>query len=146
MALGKQKKTTEESEAKDIPKLTVSHFKDITKLYKHYGGRNRLLAYWMAVKLDDSRENIVAVYDYREMSDRAMAQYEAFEPLKGIRYMGTGYLTYTPFNWCNEWLAKWEWWCDKNREDPDVKSIMATPEKMESFRKAMKNIGKVATH
>lgn len=144
--LRKTKKTSEESEEKDIPQLTVAHFREITKLYKHYGGRNKLLAYWMAVKLDDTRESIVAIYDYREIGDRALAQYEAFEPLKGIRYMGTGYLTYMPYNWCSEWLSQWEWWCGKNKDDPEVKSLMATPEKMESFRKAMKTMGKIATH
>lgn len=136
MAKRDYKKEKSEEDASG-PKLTVAHFKEITELLKKYGGRNRVLAYWHAVTLDENG-NIKAVLDHSEHSERDAARFEALEPLKGIKYVGNGYLQYIPYNWCTEWLSKWEWWASENKNLPELKGLIASPDKIKNFRNNFK--------
>lgn len=125
-----KKKETDGVEA-TYPKLNLKQLQEISELYVRYGSINRILREWGAVKLD-TEGNIVAICDYTEhynQSEYNKEQYENLEPLKGVKYLGQGYVTMTPYNWCSEWLATWAQWITKEAERGDIQALSFSPNK-----------------
>lgn len=102
----RKKKDEEEEIVDNTPKLTIAHLEEITMLYKRYQNLNLILKHWGAVVLNKNNE-ITAVKTYFEQSEFSYSKYEKFEPLKGIFYVGHGTLCFIPYNWCSDWLTKW---------------------------------------
>jgi len=127
------KREEQKEKGPDMPKLTQAHFLEITELIKKYGGVNKVMQYWHAVMLDE-QGNVVAILDHSEHDEYTMAKFEALEPLKGIKYIGAGFLNYVPYTWCTEWIRQWEWWVGENKHLAVVKPLLATPERIKSFR------------
>lgn len=124
--MGRFKKTkTEEGEESVYPKLTKSQYQEISDLYVRFGKINLILKHWNAVKLDEDGK-VVAVCDHTDWynkSDQNKKEYEEFEPLKGIRYMGQGFYTFMPFNLCNDWISKWAVWVVGQAEKGDIQAL-----------------------
>lgn len=100
MAFNKTKK--EEKVENDIPKLSYSQLDEITSLVKTYGNTIRVMASWGAVKIDE-KDKITAICDYSEQGEFVKRKYDNYEPLRGIKFT-----TNIPYNWCSEWIRKWE--------------------------------------
>lgn len=131
--LGKKKNKTEEKEEAQIPKLTRAHYLEICELLKRYGGREGLLMYWGAIKINDQGHRTICNYEGQDLY--AQAKYEKFEPLKGIFYCGQGFYTDMPYNWCVEWLRQWEWWAEENRDLPEVAPFFSKRKSLAELRK-----------
>ena len=124
------KKKEEEGGEPQYPVLKASHLKEITELYIKFGkDKNRVMQYWQAVALDaDGNVSHIPEYtSWYNKSDHNKEQYQKFEPLKGIHYMGDGFVTLVPYNWCKEWMATWEAWLvgEAGRGDIQALSLMA---------------------
>lgn len=123
--MGRFTKPKKEEGEIDYPKLNKAQLQEITELYIRFGSINRILKHWSAVNLD-SEGNIVAVCDFTDYyakNDENKKKYENFEPLKGIRYMGLGYVTYMPYNWATEWISTWSAWLAKEADRGDVQAL-----------------------
>lgn len=118
----KKNKKEEDEVVSDVPKLSLDHFYEISELVKTYGGTNKVLEYWGAVVLD-SNKKVTAIKTYFEMSQVSLGKYQNFEPLKGIRYMGMGTVTYVPYNWCSEWIDLWAKWVREGALRGDINAM-----------------------
>lgn len=118
-------RTKSKKEEPEYPKLTSAQLREVTELIIKYGSVNKVLKYWQAVKLDENG-NVVGVTDHTEWynaNDYNKAKYENFEPLKGIKYIGNGFLTFIPFHWCNEWMATWSVWIVNEANRGDMQAL-----------------------
>lgn len=138
--MAKRDEKKEESAAQ-VPKLTVAHYREITDLVRKYGSTIKVLQYWLAVTINEDG-SIKAVLDFSEHTGLTMQKYEDFSPLKGIKYVGQGYVTYTPFNWCSDWLSQWEWWITKPENRHEGKGLLADPAKLKSLREKINTYAK----
>lgn len=135
--LRKNKKTEEEKELNDIPKLTVAHYEEITKLVTRLGGVHQVLAYWGAVSLDEKGFiSGIKYYPSEKQNEFTTSKYEKFEPLKGIFYTGRGFFTAIPYNWCTEWIRQWEWYVSQNRHREDIKPLFVKNKSLSEIRKS----------
>lgn len=123
--LRKSKKNEDGEKWKDVPPLNADHYREINNLYKLYGkDMSKLMTYWKAAKFDHDGA-IVSILDWSDAPEHELEAYGNFEPLKGIRYMGLGFLTYVPYNWCQEWIRQWEWWLEKKASDSEREGIIS---------------------
>lgn len=123
--MGRFTKTKKEEGEFDYPKLNNAQLKEITELYIRFKSINRILRHWSAVNLD-TEGNIVAVCDFTDYyakNDENKKKYEDFQPIKGIKYMGLGYVTYMPYQWASEWLATWSVWITKEADRGDLQAL-----------------------
>lgn len=118
------KKTKEEGEP-SYPKLNAKQLQEVSELFVKYGNVNRILRHWNAVNLDDKGEitGICDFTDYYAKSDENKKKYENFEPVKGIRYMGLGFVTFQPYAWCSEWISTWREWVKREAERGDLQAL-----------------------
>lgn len=123
--MGRFTKTKKEEGEFDYPKLNKVQLNQITELYIRLGSINRVLKHWNAVNLDeDGRISGVCDFsDYYARNDQNKKKYEDFQPLVGIKYMGLGYVTYIPFQWCNEWISSWGEWIRKEAGRGDIQAL-----------------------
>jgi hypothetical protein len=122
----------EDKEENLAPKLNAMQLADISRQYLTYGkgNINKLLVLWKAARLDD-RGRVEAILDHSEWYSRNEVnknEYERFEPIKGIRYMGQGSYTFMPYSWCTEWLSKWSLWVGERAKEgnEEAKRIVGT--------------------
>lgn len=123
--MGRFTKAKKEEGEVEYPKLNKSQLQEITELYIRFGSVNRILKHWNAVNLD-SEGNITGVCDFTDYyakSDENKKKYEDFQPLKGIKYMGLGYVTYMPYQWASEWISTWSAWLAKEADRGDVQAL-----------------------
>lgn len=123
--MGRFKKEKKEEGEPEYPKLNARQLVEITELYIRFKTINRILKHWNAVNLDEDG-NITAVCDFTEYynrNDENKKKYEAFEPLKGIKYLGQGFVTMMPYSWCSEWLSTWSAWLAREADRGDVQAL-----------------------
>lgn len=116
----------EDKEENDIPRLNAAQLADISAQYLRIGkgNVNKLLVLWKAARLDE-KGHVVAILDHSEWYSRNevnKAEYERFEPIKGIRYMGQGSYTFMPYSWCTEWLSKWTVWVAERAKEGNAEA------------------------
>lgn len=123
--MGRFTKKEKKDEESVYPKLTLKQYQEISELYARYGSVNRILKHWNAVNLDE-KGNVSSICDHTDWynkDDHNKKIYEAFEPLKGIRYMGQGFFTFMPYPLCSDWIAKWSVWIVGQAEKGDVQAL-----------------------
>lgn len=107
------------------PRLNAKQLGEISELFVKYKSINRILKHWNAVNLD-SEGNITGICDFVDWygkSDENKKKYENYEPLKGIKYMGMGFVTFQPYSWCSEWISSWTLWIQREAERGDRQAL-----------------------
>ena len=120
----KKKKKGDRRDEPQYPKLTAVQLKEISELIVKYGGVNQVLKYWQAVRLDEAG-NVIAICDYTDWyakSDENQAKYEKYQPLSGIKYIGIGMYTMSPYSWCKEWISSWSVWIQHEAMRGDIQA------------------------
>ena len=126
MAEIKRNRKSEDDGGNDIPKLNAVQLADISAQYLRIGKGNifKLLVLWKAARLDD-RGRVEAILDHSDWYSRNevnKAEYERFEPIKGVRYMGQGSYTFMPYSWCVEWISTWTLWVTERAKEGNAEA------------------------